>query len=351
MAATLHLLLPGDPETRTGGYLYDKRIAEGLRGLGWTVVRHLLPTGFPFPDPAARDAAASLLARLPDGALTLLDGLCLGVLPEEVAAQAGRLCTVGLVHHPLAEETGLPDADRQRLFRLEKAALAQVRRVIVTSPFTIEALRPYQVPGDRIGVVSPGTDSAPLATGSGDGPPHLVCAAALTPRKGHGVLIDALSRLQHLPWRLSCAGSRALAPDTARAVEARILAAGLGVRVALLGELDGPDLDRLYGAADLFVLASHYEGYGMVLAEALARGLPIVATSGGAIPFTVPADAAVLAPPGDPVALAAALESVIGDPARREVLAAGARRARDRLPTWPYAAAAFAAELTRVMGP
>lgn len=344
----LHWLLPGDPATRTGGYLYDARIVARLRDTGRTVTVHCLDDSFPEPTIPALDGCAAVLRGLPNDATAVVDGLAFGAMPDLAIAEAGRLRLVALLHHPLAEETGLRAEQRARLFATERRALTAARRVITTSQTTASALATYDVPESRIGVVEPGTDPAPLAAGSAGGPPVLLCVAALVPRKGHDVLIDALAGLAELPWRLVCAGSADRDPATAAVLRHRIAAAGLSERVDLVGEVAGAQLDALYHGADLFVLASHHEGYGMALAEALARGLPIVTTTAGAIPGTVPAAAGLLVPPGDPLALRAALRSILTDPALRHRLAAGARAARSSLPTWPEAAARFAAELDQV---
>ncbi len=191
----------------------------------------------------------------------------------------------------------------------------------------------------------PGTEPASLAGGSGGPGLALLCVASLTPRKGHLVLLDALAGLRDLSWQLTCVGSPDRDPPTARAIRAAIGRLGLEPRVRLVGEQAESGLQPFYAAADLFVLASYHEGYGMALAEALARGLPVVSTTAGAIPDTVPAAAAILVPPGDPAALAAGLRRVLSGPNVRERLAAGARAARDALPTWADAVRAFAAEL------
>ena len=345
---SVHFLIPGDPDTRTGGYLYDRRIMTGLTALGWRVELHRLDASFPTPTPAALQAAVAVLAALPARALAVVDGLALGAMPAAVVPQRERLRLVGLVHHPLALETGLDEALQRQLYRSECEALRAVRQIIVTSPHTVRTLADYQVAPERCLVVLPGTDPAPLATGSTDGTPTLLCAASLTPRKGHAVLLRALARLKQLPWRLGCAGSATLDPVTAALLQTLTGDLALTDRVAWLGELNAEALAARYLEADLFVLPSFYEGYGMVLAEALARGLPIVSTTAGAIPDTVPADAGLLVPPGDEVALAAALSRVLTEPEYRQQLTAGARVARAALPDWPSAGAQFAGALDAV---
>ncbi|MDS4019153.1 MAG: glycosyltransferase family 4 protein [Candidatus Competibacter sp.] len=344
-----HFLIPGDPETRTGGYLYDRRIMAGLTALGWRVELHRLDAAFPLPTPAALREADAVLAALPERALAVIDGLALGAMPEVAAAHRDRLRSIALVHHPLALETGLRPAVSRQLYASEREALRHVRHVIATSPSTVRALADYDVPPERCTVVPPGTEPAALAAGSGRGEQWvLFCAASLTPRKGHVVLFRALARLRHLSWRLECAGSDTLDPASAALSRGSIEELGLMDRIELLGELDADALAARYQQADLFVLPSWYEGYGMVLAEALARGLPIVSTTAGAIPDTVPADAGLLVPPGDEAALAEALARVMTEPELRQRLAAGARAARRTLPDWPRVCGQFAATLAAV---
>ncbi|OWJ64184.1 glycosyltransferase family 4 protein [Inquilinus limosus] len=345
---SLAFLLPGDPESRTGGYIYDKHIVEGLRALGRPVTLRRLGDGFPFPSRAEVVEATAVLRGLPDNALAVVDGLAFSVLPQQMAAEASRLRLVALIHHPLAFEQGLSPAQRQALEARERQALAAARRVIVTSPGTARDLHGYGVEAGRIGVVLPGTDPTPPARGSGEAAPVLLCVATLTPRKGYLDLVAALERLAGLPWRLDCAGSLERDAEHARAVQAAVERAGLSERVRFLGEIDEPALLRRYDRSDLFVLPSHHEGYGMALAEASARGLPIVSTTGGAIPDTVPPDAGILVPPGDVDALTRALRVLLTDPGARLQLREAGLAARARLPDWPAQAAAFAHELDLV---
>lgn len=338
-------MLPGPLESLSGGYAYDRRIAAGLREAGWAVDWLVLPAGFPQPDAAARAQAAAQVAALPDGSLVIADGLAFGALPALAQQHAGRLRWVALVHHPLALETGLEAPQREWLFHSERQALAVARAVIATSTATARGLAAYGVPAGQVHVVEPGTDAAALAPGSGHPALSLLCVATLTPRKGHAVLVEALAGLQDRPWRLHCAGSTSRHLATTQALRALIAARGLGERVHLHGEVDPAALERLYAQADAFVLPSYHEGYGMALAEALARGLPVISTTAGAIADTVPAEAGVLLPPGDVAALRDALARLMDDAPWRAGLAAGARAARLRLPTWPQAVARFAAVL------
>jgi len=342
------LLLPGDPATLTGGYLYDRRIVTGLRAQGWTIDLRSPGDGFPLPDAATRAAAAAVVKALPDDALVIADALAFGALPELAEAHARRLRWVALVHHPLALETGLAADDAAALRSSERRALAVARQVVVTSRSTARALADYGVPAAKITVIEPGTAPAPLAQGSGGGSLALLCVATLTPRKGHALLLEALAGLTDRRWTLHCVGN--LERDHATAASLCALAKRLGIedRVVWHGEQRDDALAALYVQSDVFVLPSFHEGYGMAFAEALARGLPIVGTDAGAIADTVPRDAGVLVPPGDVPALREALRRVMDEPDRRAALAAGARVARRHLPDWSDAAARFAAVLDSV---
>ncbi len=344
-AQQLHLIVPGRLDQRTGGYLYDARITEGLTALSWTVIAHGLEGEFPEGDACAAASLARTLEGIPQGARVVLDGLAMSSLPDPLRAHQERLRLIALIHHPLADETGLETTERERLARLETESLAQCTGVVVTSAFTARRLEAYGVPASRIRVVPPGTDPAQAAVGPGPGePPRLLCVGSVTPRKGQDVLVRALARIRALPWSCTCAGSLTHAPEFADSVLKSTRTLDLEDRIDFPGELGGPELDTLYHSASLFVLATHYEGYGMALAEALARGLPVLSTSGGAVPDTVPPEAGVLVPAGDEQALAAALRHLLSGPegaARRAGLAEGSLRHGRSLPTWNDAVLAF----------
>lgn len=357
------VIVPGDLETRTGGYGYDRRMIGGLRAIGWTVRLVRLDDTFPFPTAAARAEAAAALAAIADGEVTIVDGLALGALPDEAAAHASRLAIVALVHHPLALETGLSAHQTATLEASERRALTAARHVVVTSRATAATLSRYDVEPPRITTIEPGTDPAPLARihrqhPGGEASQHpagaasqhpliLLCVATVTPRKGYEVLLDALASVPFDNWTLRCAGSADRDETTTARVRARLANARLATRVELVGDLGPAALGAEYDGADVFVLATMYEGYGMAVAEALARGLPVVSTATGAIADLVGGDAGLVVPPGDPAAFAEALTRVLADGDLRARLAAGARCVRDRLPTWDAAAARLAEVLAR----
>lgn len=250
---------------------------------------------------------------------------------------------IALVHHPLAFETGLAQTQRRALHASEKQALAHPRHVVVTSAATKQLLESeYEVHGDRISVVPPGTDRADPARGSGEGVVTLLAVGSVVPRKGYDILIAAMAMLKDMPCRLVVAGDRTRDPATASQLDADIQRHGLGEKVSVIGAVAPEALTALYSRADIFVLASRFEGYGMAFAEAIAHGLPVVATRGGALAETVPDGVGLLVPTDDAAALAAALRRLIEDRDERQKFAAASRKAALRLPTWVESGKLFA---------
>ena len=349
LSAPLTLIVAGDPGQLTGGYVYDARIVAALRARGRSVEVVGLEGRFPVPDDPARDSMARALSALPDGAQVVIDGLAMGGLPEVIAPHADRLAIIALVHHPLADETGLDEANRRHFLDSETRALALARRVIVTSRWTARGLDRFGVAASRLRVVEPGVEAAPLASSALDlespGPRRLLCVATLIPRKGHDLLLEALAALQERDWRLEVVGSHARDPDHAAGLFAAARRYGLEERILWAGERDAAGLAAAYHRAELFVLPSRYEGYGMVVTEALSRGLPVLTTTGGALVDTLPAQAGLAVPPGDAAALGDALAAWLDDADLRRRLRRGAREARHDLSDWQQAGDRFLAAL------
>ncbi len=355
---SLVFLVPGRLETLTGGSIYDRRMAEGLRQLGWVVDVRQLDDTFPYPTPYALEHAARVLAEIRAGATVMVDGLAFGAMADLVEREAARLRFVALVHLPLAADIGLDCDTAARFEAAERRALGAASLLIVTGTATLPLLDAHGLKHERTVVVEPGTDPAPLARKPGrDGlhgdrlpcaPLHLACVATLNPGKGHEILFKALAPLRHRDWRLSCAGSTTRHPATTERLRGLLRAERLEGMVALVGELDATGLAELYDESDVFVLATLRETYGMAVAEALARGLPVVGTTTGALPELVGDVAGLLVPPGNVDALREALGTVLDDAELRGRLAAGARGVRARLSTWEQAAVRMAEALRLV---
>lgn len=341
------LAVPGALDAATGGYAYDRALLAHLPAQGVALSHLALPGGFPMAAPDVIAQSVSRLVESDPSALLIVDGLALGALPAEPLRPLGpRL--VGLIHHPLALEAGLDLKAQAHLRASERAVLALCRAVITTSAETARILAAdYEVPPARITVAEPGLTPAPRSPASGD-PPRLLCVGTVIPRKAYPTLIEALSGLRDLPWTLTIVGSLDMDVGEAAHLRSVLAASGLAERVRLAGALDRDALDAAYAEADLFVHPSLYEGYGMVLAEALQRGLPLVCTTGGAAAQTVPDGAGVKVPPGDAPALRTALGGLIADRAARLDLAARAFAAGATFPTWDDTAARVAGVLRAI---
>jgi glycosyltransferase involved in cell wall biosynthesis len=341
--------VPGELDTPTGGYAYARRLLELLPAEGLTVTHLALPSAYPTPSADDLARTAELVSGTDPDAVLFIDGLAYGAMPEDLIRRFGRRI-VALVHHPLGLESGLSETRSRELIASERQALALARRVVVTSPLTGRVLASdFGVPPERIVVAEPGTEPAARVRGTGS-PVQLLSVGAVSPRKGYDVLVRALGELKDLDWRAGIAGATDRAPETAAALKASIQEAGLSERVELAGAVADAELAALYDRADLFVSPSLYEGYGMVLAEAMARGLPIVASTGGAAAETVPEAAALKVPPGDVRALAEALRAAISDAALRTRLAEASWQAGQKLPRWRDTAVRVAKVLREVAG-
>jgi glycosyltransferase involved in cell wall biosynthesis len=340
---------PGKLTTLTGGYAYDRRIMRELRALDWGPEFIGLGEGFPFPDAAARASAQTCLAALPIDVPIVIDGLAFGAMPEAAAQLARSHRLIALVHHPLALESGLSPADSDALRASETDALGCARRVIVTSAFTARLIAAdYGAPVERISVAPPGCDRASRARASLGGNVALLAVGAVVRRKGYDVLLAALAGLRDLSWSLTIVGDLNRDADAVARLHLDIARFDLARRVTIAGAVSARHLAALYEHADLFALASRFEGYGMAVAEAIARGVPVVATLAGAIPETVGNGPGALVPPDDVDAFASALRRLIEDSDERRRMADAAWDAAAKVPTWEHSAGLFSRALEAV---
>jgi glycosyltransferase involved in cell wall biosynthesis len=335
--SAVHFVVPAgidDPARPSGGNGYDRRLARGLDAAGWTVHLHEVPGSWPWPDGRSLGALAAVVGGISDGAVVLLDGLVASPAPEVLSSETGRLRLVVLVHMPLGQGT-TDDGARER----EGTVLSAAASVVTTSAWARRALLElYSLPGDRVHVAEPGVDPAELAPGT-DTAGALLSVAAVIPGKGHDVLLEALAPLAGLRWECECVGSLERDPAFVERLRRRVLDGGMDGRVRFSGPRTEAALARSYAAADVLVLPSRAETYGMVIAEALARGLPVVAAEVGGVPEALGRGAdgtrpGLLVPPGDPAALRGALRTWLEDAGLRRRLRAAARERRASLARW-----------------
>jgi glycosyltransferase involved in cell wall biosynthesis len=341
---TVHVIVPAsidDPARPSGGNLYDRRICDGLVAHGWSVHEHPLPGTWPRPDTAAHEALIGVLTGLADGAVVVLDGLIASAVAD-VPSFTRRLVLLILVHMPLAQ--GPDDVAETRA--VEKAVLASAAAVIATSAWTKDWLiAQYALRPERIHVVEPGSDAAEVAPGTTAGG-ELLCVAAVTPAKGHDVLVAALAEVRDLCWGCVCAGAVDLDPAFVDHLRDLTAAGEISGRIRFVGTRTGAELEATYAASDLLVLASRSETYAMVVTEALARGIPVIATAVGGVPEALGYGSdsirpGILVPPENPQALAAAVRSWLGDADLRLRLRRAARQRRAQLSDWDTTAGRF----------
>ncbi|MGP4012829.1 glycosyltransferase family 4 protein [Streptomyces sp. 4N124] len=353
---SVHFVMPGgvdDPAQPSGGNAYDRRVCLDLPGFGWQVEKHTVDGSWPRPGVAAREELARTLRQLPDDTVVLLDGLVACGVPEIIVPEAERLSLAVLVHLPLGDERGLAPDVAAELDAKERTVLRAVPAVIATSDWAVRRLVSHHgLAPERVHVAAPGADIAPLASGT-DGVSRLLCVAAVTPRKGQHRLVEALAAVADLPWSCVCVGGLGSDPEYVAGLRSLIARYGLEDRLVLAGPQAGAELDASYASADLMVLTSYAETYGMAVTEALARGIPVLATDVGGLPEAVgrAPDGGVpgiLVPPEDPLALAVELRGWFGEADVRRRLKAAARGRRAALDGWATTARSLAAVLGRL---
>jgi glycosyltransferase involved in cell wall biosynthesis len=341
----LYAVLPhgiDDHARPSGGNVYDRRVLRGQEARGRRVIELPVAGDWPRPDADDLERLDASLATVPDGEVVLLDGLVASGAAAVVPHHARRLRIVVLLHMPIGPDVG------------EEQVLGSAAAVVTTSTWSRERVRGwYGVPD--VTVALPGVDPVEAA------PPHrsaaggtaFVCVAAVHPGKGHDLLFDALSSLGDRAWTLTCVGSLDVDPEYVARLQTQVYARSWERRVTFTGPLTGPSLRAAYGVADLLVLPSRTESYGMVVVEALSHGLPVVATAVGGVPEAlgrapVGAMPGMLVPPEDTDALAGALRAWLDDPGLRERLGRAAAGRRPSLRRWSETDDDLGAVLERV---
>jgi glycosyltransferase involved in cell wall biosynthesis len=352
---TVHFVVPDgvdDPSTPSGGNTYDRRVSDGLNVLDWSVVEHGVPGAWPQPSEAALAALTAVIGSIPDRTVVLIDGLIASAVPEVLLPHAERLRLVVLVHMPLGDH---PPSDQANDTRdRERAVLSAATAVVTTSEWTrlrLENL--YGLDPEHLRVCRPGAESAAVAPGTAAGG-ALLCVAAVIPGKGHDVLVDALATVADLAWDCVCVGTLDRDADFVAAIGRQVRGLGLDGRISFPGPRVGAALASMYAAADLMILASRAETYGMALTEALAHGLPVIASSVGGVPEAVGLDdtgrvPGILCPREDPIVFGQALRTWLSDPRLRSRLRQGARERRATLDGWDATVSTLADVLAEVL--
>jgi glycosyltransferase involved in cell wall biosynthesis len=343
----VHVVLPegfDNPGQPTGGNVYDRRVCAGLAEAGWEVLVATVAAEWPAPDPGARAELARIVSAIPDGEIALIDGLIASPTAAELLPHAARIRMTVLLHMPLA--TALDARHDASAQRSERAVLRAAAGVVVTSEWTRQqVLSRYEIPACRVSVARPGVDPATVAARPVRG--QLICVGTLGPHKGQDLLVEALAGLADMDWHCVLAGSPDRDPEFVDRLRTRITRLGYGQRVRLAGVLTGEALSLAYNSADLLVAPSRSETYGMVVTEALAHGLPVMAAAVGGLPEALGASTdgtrpGQLIPSGDPAVLAAALGEWLSDDRLRDRLRAAARNRRSSLSGWDQTAAEVA---------
>ena len=319
-----------DPDRVSGGNLYDQRVREGLRSSGWDVRMVLIPRG-------SGSLAALTMSRLPDGALTLIDGL-IAVRESDALMQHSSRLRIVVLAHMVASLPG------------EREALRAARRIIATSGWTRSELISlgFAEPHDVV-VAYPGTDPAATTVASRSGG-RLLCVGVVAPHKGQDLLIRALARLTDVDgWTCELVGSLDQAPAFVDELMQTIQRTNLATRATFTGILTGRSLESAYGRADLVVVPSRNESFSMVVSEALARGIPVLAARVGGIPEAMSSTAAgILVPPDDPWALEVVLRQWWASSERRTELKRAAVEADETVRPWSATVAVIASILHEV---
>lgn len=339
--------IPGDMHRKTGGFIYEARLLQTLNTIGCKTQYLQLPDSFPQPTPADMQTTLDLLCAVPQNQPIILDGLVFGAIDPAGLAQV-KAPVIAMIHHPLGLETGLPAAQAAFLVANEMAAIKHATHILVPSPHTAKTLiDKFGGNPDSITIALPGFDRPVLAPQPQD-PPLILSVGLLAPRKGHDILLAALDRLTDLDWQCEIVG-KSHDPIYAQTLTTQMQSSNIVNRVSFSGELTDAALQNAFDRASIFALATRYEGYGMVLSEAMLNGLPIASCDTGAVPETV-GNAGLLVPVDDARAFSDALRLLLTDRTYSETLVADARKRALALPTWEDTARRVAAILTQRHG-
>ena len=336
-------IIPGDINLPTGGYRYDRKILEQWSSIGLDTQLVSLEGNFPNLETTQIANFTQRADDLPLADVAVIDGLAGGVLPDFVKALSERMPVVALVHHPLFLENGLSQNQVEKLKASEAAGLGWASAIVTTSHETAKTVSSFfGFPPNKIHSVLPGVVRGKISKGSETETVNLLCVASIIERKGHRFLLDALKGLRELNWHLDCIGMTSSDPELYSDLMQSVDSSDMGDQISFHGSVTEIQIENAYERADIFVLPSLYEGYGMAYAEAIVRGIPVIGTTAGAIPDTVPKSCGILVAPQNTSALETALRQMITDNELRHQYRKAALDAEPTFPTWSQSAEAFA---------
>jgi glycosyltransferase involved in cell wall biosynthesis len=305
----LYFIIPGNIHSLTGGYLYDMKMIRGLEEQGYDVP--IIGIDEPLTCLAAIEGyCRSQFIKLPPGTCVVIDSLVLGLLHKLVREFSDRLNIVGLIHLPVTYNIL---SYKMKLADYEINAMMDASSLIVTGRFMVQLLGDAGIPSEKITIVEPGTERYPRKRTYKKLPTELLCISNYSAIKAQHVLVQALEKIRHMDWSLNLYGNMQRDERYVASLRSYILRKNLEGRILLHDTIPHDQISAAFLQSDLFILPSLFESFGMVLAESLAHGIPVVTTVAGNIPYTVPPAMGVFTERGNADHLAYALNELMLD--------------------------------------
>ena len=344
----IHFLIPEDINLLKGNYVYNKRIAEGLKAIGHQVIIQQLPDDFPFPSDTSLQQCRQIMGAIPQAEPVIIDNLVFGVIPDILKDFYLQKPIVALVHITLSADPNLTAYQREMVLSLEKKAQKYAKKFIVSSSYTANLLTAAGIEKNQINVIIPGVDNYPQKKIYPGKPSKLLSIANFTRNKGYMTLMKALTALKNKDWELHCYGNLNFDKEYVDELQMIIRRNGLKEKVWLHGPVSGKELSDVYLNADLFIHASNFETYGMAVAEALAHGIPVITSTGGGICETVPVKMGQFFNPGDVYVLQTIIEELLENPQLYKTLYTEASTYHNQVHTWQKSLESFELTLKEV---
>jgi len=310
---TIHFLIPGDINTLTGGYVYDKNIIEGLIKSGYTVNVHQLSNDFPFPSEENLKKCEAIYKSIPNGNPVFIDSLAFGPIHNILLMYQNKNPVIAIIHLPLTKNPNFSRAEREQFFLPEQNALKLANKIVAVSEFTKQIIIDYGIETSKIEVITPGVFKMPKKQSYPDNPEKILCVGSYLPGKGQLLLVRALAKLKHLCWTLNMFGIQNFDLPYVQKIQTEIIAEHLDERIFINPPISGDKLTKAYLNADLFILPSFFENFSMALNDALNYGIPVITTDGGGIPLSVPKNMGIIIPKGNETDLKQTIENVLTD--------------------------------------